>query len=92
MNVSTVKITIIGQVQMVGYRWYVKQYADILGVTGYVRNASRGWVEVLAQAKEDDLDTFIDYLKKGPSRARVDRIIKEPCNENIKYQRFLIKM
>ena len=62
---------------MVGFRWYAKQHADTLGIRGYVRNMPRGDVEVLAEGEEKDLDTFVDYLRQGPSRARVDRLRKE---------------
>ncbi|MDZ7797599.1 MAG: acylphosphatase [Candidatus Marinimicrobia bacterium] len=74
MSFKILKIVISGRVQMVGFRWFAKQQADILGIRGYVRNTSRGNVEILAEGNEKDLNTFIDYLRKGPSRARVDDI------------------
>jgi acylphosphatase len=86
------KIRVRGRVQMVGYRWYAKQYADMLGIRGYVRNAARGEVEIVARAKEVDLNTFMDYLKQGPSRAQVDRVIKETCTAIDDFTEFSIKL
>lgn len=79
-------------VQMVGYRWFAKQQADLLKINGYVRNTLRGDVEILAQAKDDDLQIFIDHLRIGPSRARVDKLVKEPVEENKIYKEFNIRM
>jgi len=77
---------------MVGYRWYAKQHADLLKIKGYVRNIARGEVEILAQGNNDDIRTYIDYLKQGPSRARVDKITNEPHDEEKRYQQFSIRM
>mgnify|MGYP001035660796 CR=1 FL=1 len=92
MDEKQLKITITGRVQMVGYRWYAKQHADMLGIKGYVRNASRGEVEIIARAGHRELDTYIDYLKKGPSRSRVERVKKEECIKTDEYSDFSIKM
>ncbi len=82
---------ISGRVQMVGFRWFAKQQADILGIRGYVRNTSRGNVEILAGGDEKDLKTFIDYLRKGPSRARVDDVKTEESDESISRDGFIIE-
>ncbi|MDD3095943.1 MAG: acylphosphatase [Candidatus Neomarinimicrobiota bacterium] len=91
MNEETVKITISGQVQMVGYRWFAKQQADALGIRGYVRNSSRGDVEIIAKGKISNLENFIEYLRKGPSRARVTKIRREACDEKISFDSFRIR-
>lgn len=77
---------------MVGFRWFAKQHADQLKITGYVRNTSRGDVEILACGKSEDIQTYIDYLKQGPSRARVEKIINETLDDEKRYQQFSIRM
>lgn len=77
---------------MVGYRWFAKQHADLLGITGYVRNKSRGEVEILAQGEETDVLTYIDFLKQGPSRAKVTKIVREEVEPERTYQQFSIRM
>lgn len=78
MAEKTVKIKVSGQVQMVGYRWYAKQQADMLGLRGYVRNLPHGEVEVIARGEETDLKALMDYLRIGPSRSHVTGIQYEP--------------
>ena len=71
------KIVIKGMVQLVGFRFYAKRNADALGVNGYVRNLVTGEVEVIAQADEKILKSFIELLKKGPSAAIVEDVAVE---------------
>jgi len=77
---------------MVGYRWYAKQHADLLKIKGYVRNIARGEVEIVAQGNNDDIQTYIDYLKQGPSRARIEKVIQESLNDEKIFQQFSIRM
>ena len=91
MDVITMKLTVYGQVQMVGYRWFAKQSADNFNIKGYVRNTTRGDVEIIAQGMEEDIRTYIDHLKIGPSRAKVEKITSETeMNEKI-YKEFNIR-
>ena len=69
------EITISGRVQGVGYRYFVFQKANEMGITGWVKNSVDGGVIIMAQGIEAELKTFIDYLYVGPTRARVDRIL-----------------
>lgn len=68
------EILISGRVQGVGYRYFVVQKATEMGITGWVKNSVDGGVIIVAQGIEEELETFIDYLYVGPTRARVDRI------------------
>jgi acylphosphatase len=77
---------------MVGYRWFAKERANQLKIKGYVRNASRGEVEIVAQGYNEDIQVFIDYLKQGPSRARIEKVIQESLNNEKIFQQFSIKM
>lgn len=63
--------TIAGVVQGVGYRYFVQDEADRLGLTGYVRNLPDGSVEVVAEGDEKVLEGFVVLLRRGPSAARV---------------------
>ena len=92
MNTISLKIIVSGHVQMVGFRWYVKQQADILEIKGYVKNASRGEVEVLAQGESKLMPQFLDYLKIGPSRSRVERLQQEDIVTDKIYNNFSIRM
>ncbi|TMD54260.1 MAG: acylphosphatase, partial [Chloroflexi bacterium] len=56
-----------GRVQGVGFRYFVAQKAQSLGLRGYVRNEYDGSVEVLAQGPRPALEHLLTYLRRGPS-------------------------
>ncbi len=60
-----------GEVQGVGFRYSAAREARSLGITGWVRNAEDGTVEVWAEGGEEELDAFLEWLRTGPSSARV---------------------
>jgi acylphosphatase len=62
---------VTGRVQGVGFRWSTRHQADLLGVTGWVRNRIDGSVEVFAQGDSATLDAFRAYLAEGPRHASV---------------------
>ena len=68
---ASAKITVSGEVQMVGFRYYSLRAARRLGIRGYVRNLPTGQVEIAASGNEDDLEEFIGAVKEGPPSARV---------------------
>ena len=63
-----------GRVQMVGFRYFVVDRAQMLGLAGWVRNADDGSVEVVAEGPEERLRQFEAALRDGPRLARVDGI------------------
>lgn len=67
-------VVVRGRVQGVGFRWFTRQQAQALGVTGIARNLPDGTVEVHAEGPADALDTLVARLREGPSSARVDDV------------------
>lgn len=66
-----------GQVQGVGFRFFVERVARQLGLGGYVKNLSDGRVEVYAVGPADQLDDLKTRLEQGPRGARVRRVLAE---------------
>jgi acylphosphatase len=58
----------------VGFRYFVQRKANVLALRGWVRNRWEGTVEVMARGERKNLDTFLSFLKKGPSGANVTNI------------------
>jgi acylphosphatase len=73
-NIEELYALVRGQVQGVGYRYFVIQKAHSLNLRGYVRNLSNGDVEVLAQGPRPALERLYHLLWQGPSAAQVDRV------------------
>jgi acylphosphatase len=67
-----------GRVQGVGYRISAVRSARSLGLTGWVRNAVDGSVEVWAQGEADAVDRFVRFLDVGPLAAHVDGVVVTP--------------
>jgi acylphosphatase len=84
-------ITLEGKVQGVGFRYFVRQKALELGLTGWVRNKTDGSVEVETEGTEAMLSFFIDLLKTGNSRSRIDRVSVTELPELPHYSSFFIK-
>ena len=57
--------------QGVGFRYFVEQAANALGLSGWVRNADDGSVEVYATGKLGQLSQLAGLLWKGPRWAEV---------------------
>jgi acylphosphatase len=67
-------IRVQGKVQGVGYRAFVQQVAQALGVTGFVRNQPDGSVYLEAEGEEPILKILVERCKKGPSQAQVSGV------------------
>ncbi|MGR9087913.1 MAG: acylphosphatase [Gammaproteobacteria bacterium] len=69
-----VKILVSGRVQGVYFRLFTQNKAKHFAVKGTVRNLPDGRVEIIAEAEHIIIDKFIQWARKGPVTARVDRI------------------
>lgn len=69
------EIIVKGKVQGVGFRYFVKTKADMLGIKGWVKNKINGDVEIHAEGEKNAIDTLIDYCRQGPSSAVVKNIV-----------------
>ena len=76
---QSVILTIHGHVQGVGFRYFVKQKADLLGVSGFVKNKTGGLVYVEAEGETGPLELFIRLCRQGPSHAWVEKVDIQYC-------------
>lgn len=68
------KIHVFGKVQGVYFRSSAKQQADLIGVTGRVRNEKDGSVCVEVEGADSAVERMITWCKEGPALARVSEI------------------
>ena len=86
-----VKLKVTGRVQGVGFRMFVERKAREHGIKGWVRNTSDGAVKILAEGDLKDLETFIDWVKQGPSLSRVTHVEKSVSEQTFGMKEFTIK-
>lgn len=82
---------IVGRVQGVGFRWWVRARAGNLRLTGWVMNDDdeRG-VSVVAEGQPGDLDALERLLWQGPGAARVDDVQSSRSPATGEFRRFQI--
>lgn len=73
-NDEEVHCLVSGKVQGVFYRDYVAKHARHLALTGYVKNTQNFMVEIVAQGYKENLEKFLEHVRKGPFLARVSRV------------------
>lgn len=71
---KAVRALVSGRVQGVFFRTTTRDRADGLGLDGWVRNLPNGRVEVVCQGPDDGVDRLVEWLHRGPPRARVHRV------------------
>ena len=72
--VPCIRCLVSGRVQGVYYRASARREAEVLGLTGWVRNLPDGRVELVAMGNEHALSRLQDWLWRGPSSAQVTEV------------------
>jgi acylphosphatase len=68
---KTIRIKIEGRVQGVFYRQSAQEKALGLDIKGTVRNCDDDTVEIVATGTTEQLDKFVEWCWRGPSKAKV---------------------
>ena len=72
-----------GKVQGVGFRDYIAKRAQLLGLSGWVRNLPDGEsIEAVAEGDIASLETFAQEMMHGPRGAHVTGYQAEPYRAN----------
>lgn len=69
--VKRVSIILGGRVQGVGFRYFARDIASEMDLTGYVKNTVDGHVEIEVQGDSKKVDTFVEKIRIGPQLSRV---------------------
>jgi len=81
-----------GQVQGVFFRASTQQYAQGIGLRGWVRNLPDGRVQVEACGDADQLASLQEWLWQGPQYAVVSEVVAESSNGEEVGPKFIVKM
>lgn len=77
MEHITKHIVIYGDVQGIGYRYFVREVAKNLNLKGWVKNNMDGSVEIEVSGSLDTIEKFINDIKTKHRWAKIHKIIDE---------------
>jgi acylphosphatase len=77
MDTSAVDVVVTGHVQGVFFRASMREQADRLGVTGWVRNESDGSVRAHLEGSPDAVEQLVAWCADGPPAARVEDVRRQ---------------
>lgn len=60
-----------GRVQGVGFRYFARDIAGEMNLTGYIRNTVDGHVEIEVQGDSEQVEKFVEKIRIGPQLSRV---------------------
>ena len=75
MAMAVRRYRVEGEVQGVGFRWYVRGQARVLELAGWVRNEPDGAVVIVACGQTAALDELERQLHVGPRHSIVSEVV-----------------
>ncbi|MFY4776402.1 acylphosphatase [Metabacillus sp. RGM 3146] len=77
-----------GQVQGVGFRYYVQMKAMQGNIRGWVKNLPDSSVEIAAEGSSEALQSFVREVKKGSPLSIVEDVVIDEKEETEGYSSF----
>ncbi|HVE79986.1 MAG TPA: acylphosphatase [Gemmatimonadaceae bacterium] len=74
-------VRVVGRVQGVGFRWFVREVGRRQGLAGWVKNRADGSVEVAADGPAEAIAALRNALGSGPQGAHVDDVADLPDDQ-----------
>ncbi len=73
-NHVSAHVFVYGYIQGVSFRANAWREAKKHGVTGWIRNLRDGRVEAVFQGEEDKIKEVIEWCRRGPPAAKVEKL------------------
>ena len=86
-----VKMMIYGDVTGGGLRYWTRNQAKELGLTGYVLNVDRGQVEAVFEGEKGQVEEMIERCSRGPEVSRVEKTVVKWENATGEFSVFEIR-
>ena len=90
-EIKRIHAAIHGRVQGVGFRYFVTEIASTHHITGWTRNRWNGTVEVVGEGEKQNLEQFLDALRRGPRASNVSKVDFEWLDANGEFESFRVK-
>ena len=87
----TIKGYVEGRVQGVGFRYFVKNNANQLNVTGYAKNLPDTRVEFVLQGEQAAITSLLQKINRGPSNSSVKSLESQLQDTDEHYRNFSIR-
>ncbi|MEM2023387.1 MAG: acylphosphatase [Candidatus Caldarchaeum sp.] len=84
-------VRVYGRVQRVGFRRFVQELGQELGLAGYVKNERDGSVTVFLQGEDEAVAKFIETIKTPPPPASVRNVEAEETKPKPRLKYFEIR-
>jgi len=84
-------VRVYGRVQRVGFRRFVQELGQELGLAGYVKNERDGSVTVFLQGEDEAVAKFIESIKTPPPPASVRTVEAKEAKPNPRIKHFEIR-
>ncbi|MEL6768044.1 MAG: acylphosphatase [Pseudomonadota bacterium] len=81
MSRATLRLSITGRVQGVGYRYWLRDRAEALGLSGWCRNETDGSVSALVAGPSVAVDALMRECHQGPPSAIVDHVAADAADD-----------
>jgi len=59
-------IIVKGDVQMVGFRTFIKNLADSLSIKGYAKNSDDGSVSIVCEGEKNNIEELVNEIRGNP--------------------------
>lgn len=82
-------VRIEGLVQGVSFRYHTRNQARRLSLAGWVKNLTDGSVKAVFEGEEAGVRQMIDWCRRGPEAAQVDKVdvtIEEARGEFVSFE------
>ena len=77
-----IHISIYGDIQGTGFRSWSKEQAKKFSLSGWVRKASDGSIEIFTQGEEEKINDFVSLCWDGPNMAFIDEVLIKEANSD----------
>jgi len=85
------RIVVTGRVQGVFFRSNTAEKARELGIFGWVKNLEDGGVEAIFEGEKENVEKIIEWVRKGPILANVNKVEIEWEDYESEFENFEIK-
>ncbi len=97
MNVGSVTVNerlrarVRGTVQGVGFRYFTRESAARLEITGWVRNRPDGSVELVAEGPRANLELLLERVTAGPEQSSVSGVESDWSEATGEFESFVVR-